>query len=93
MKLLSRSLIKSLHRAVQLTRRVYYRRRVRDFAQILGHVFGSDNMKKATIVVRDALKNSSYGYFMFFLFKNVKKQTLLQTITKQSKEIIYYFQN
>ena len=27
-----------------LTRRVYYLR-VRDFAQILGHVFGSENMK------------------------------------------------
>ena len=47
----------SLNKISQLTRRVYYLR-VRDFAQILGHVFESENMKEATLVDPNALKNS-----------------------------------
>ena len=38
-----------------LTRRVYYLQ-VKDFAQILGHVFGSENMKVATVIDPNALK-------------------------------------
>ena len=53
-----------------LTRKVYYYMWVRDFTKVLGHVFGSKNMKKATIVDRNkALKNSSYGYISSRVFK------------------------
>ena len=37
-----------------------------DFAQILGHVFGSENLKEATVVDLKTLKNSSYEYFEFY---------------------------
>ena len=48
-----------------LTRRVYYLRD-RDFAQILGHVFGSENTNEATVVDPNALKNLSYEDFEFY---------------------------
>ena len=38
-----------------LIRRVYYLR-IRHFPQILEHVFGSENMKKATIVEGNVLR-------------------------------------
>ena len=58
---------------LSLTRSVYYLR-VRDFAQILEHVFGSENMKEATVVDPNALKKSSYEYFEFYFYKMVKNR-------------------
>ena len=57
-----------------------YYLRVRDFAQILGHVFGSENMKEATVVDPNALK--SYEYFEFYFYKMVENRQ--QTTIKKS---------
>ena len=48
-------------------RRVYYLR-IRDFAQTLGHVFGSKNMKEATIVDLKGFKKLELWMFRV-LFK------------------------
>ena len=45
-------------------------------------------MKEATVVDPNALKNSSYEYFVLCL-QNGEKQTLLQTTIKKSKKIVH----
>ena len=74
------------------TRRVYYLR-VRDFAQILEHVFGSENMKEATVVDRNALKNSSYEYFEFYFKKMVKNRLFFKQQSKNLKKSYIQLQN
>ena len=63
-----------------------YYLRVRDFAQILGHVFGSKNMKEATVVDPNALKNSSYEYFEFYFYKMVKNRLFFKQQLKNLKK-------
>ena len=70
----------------------WYYLQVRDFAQILGHVFGSENMKEATVVDPNSLKKSSYEYFEFYFYKMVKNR-LLQTTIKKSKKSYIQLQN
>ena len=55
-------------------------------AQILGHVFGSENIAEATVVEPNALKNSSYEYFVFYFYKMVKNRLFFKQQSKKLKK-------
>ena len=69
-----------------LTRRVY-NLRVRDFSQTVGHVFCSKNIKKASIVDRNALKKTQVMDISSLVLKKCSKTVSSSNNIKQSTNI------